>query len=232
MPRPHLRRRLARPDAAESPAARRRVQHDNVLVFALDARDTVFPAERFVALCGDVLGRVRGRPEVVSASCSTMSPIDTAMEGRVLGIPTAAWWCPRRQRRARQHRHTRLLPDVRHPVGSRAPVHGAGHGHVTACRDRQRNRRAQLLRRRRSRWPHHRLGQHARSAPDADRRGRRPRRTAIPERYAAADGLSATRSDSRASAQSHRCRPDRWRSRASLPEWCAATCARSAAMSS
>ncbi len=61
---------------------------DNVLVFALDARDTVFPAERFVELCGDVLGRVGGRPGVVSASCSTMSPIDTAMEGRVLGIPT------------------------------------------------------------------------------------------------------------------------------------------------
>jgi putative ABC transport system permease protein len=61
---------------------------NNVLVFALDARDTVFPADRVVALCGNVLDRVRSRPGVVSASCSTMSPIDTSMEGRVIGIPT------------------------------------------------------------------------------------------------------------------------------------------------
>jgi len=61
---------------------------DNVLLFALDARDTRFPADRVVTLCGDVLDRVRSRAGILSASCSTMSPIDTAMEGRVIGIPT------------------------------------------------------------------------------------------------------------------------------------------------
>jgi predicted permease len=61
---------------------------DNVLVFALDARDTLFPADRVVNLCGDVLERLRSRPGIVSTSCSTMSPIDTSMEGRVIGIPT------------------------------------------------------------------------------------------------------------------------------------------------
>ena len=61
---------------------------DNVLVFALDARDTRFPADRVVPLCGDVLDRVRSRAGILSASCSTMSPIDTAVEGRVIGIPT------------------------------------------------------------------------------------------------------------------------------------------------
>jgi predicted permease len=61
---------------------------DDVLVFALDARDTLFPAEQMVGLCGNVLERLRTRPGVVSTSCSTMSPVDTAMEGRVIGIPT------------------------------------------------------------------------------------------------------------------------------------------------
>jgi predicted permease len=59
----------------------------NVLVFALDARDTSFPAERVAGLCNDVLDRIRSRPGVTSASCSTMSPIDTALEGRILGMP-------------------------------------------------------------------------------------------------------------------------------------------------
>ena len=59
----------------------------NVLVFALDARDTTFPAEGVVGLCGNVLDRLRSRPGIVSASCSTMSPIDTSMEGRVIGVP-------------------------------------------------------------------------------------------------------------------------------------------------
>jgi predicted permease len=59
----------------------------NVLVFALDARDTAFPAGRVADLCTDVLARIRTRPGVISGSCSTMSPIDTAFEGRILGIP-------------------------------------------------------------------------------------------------------------------------------------------------
>ncbi len=61
---------------------------DHVVVFALDARDTTFPADRVSGLCSDVLDRLRRRPGVSSASCSTMSPIDTAMEGRVIGIPS------------------------------------------------------------------------------------------------------------------------------------------------
>jgi putative ABC transport system permease protein len=61
---------------------------DNVVVFALDARDTTFPAARMSSLCTDVIERLRRRPGVSLASCSTMSPIDTAMEGRVIGIPS------------------------------------------------------------------------------------------------------------------------------------------------
>ena len=38
---------------------------DNVLVFALDARDTRFPAERVAGLCGSVLDRLRSRPGVI-----------------------------------------------------------------------------------------------------------------------------------------------------------------------
>jgi predicted permease len=59
----------------------------NLLVFALDARDTAFPAERVVGLCDAVLDRIRTRAGVVSASCSTMSPVDTAFEERILGVP-------------------------------------------------------------------------------------------------------------------------------------------------
>ena len=59
----------------------------NLLVFAIDARDTAFPADRVVGLCNDVLDRIRTRPGVLSASCSTMSPVHTAFEGRILGIP-------------------------------------------------------------------------------------------------------------------------------------------------
>ncbi len=59
----------------------------NLLMFALDARDTAFPLERVVGLCSDVLDRLRTRPGVISGTCSTMSPIDTAFEGRILGMP-------------------------------------------------------------------------------------------------------------------------------------------------
>jgi predicted permease len=59
----------------------------NLLVFAIDARDTAFPAERVARLCSDVIARIRTRPAVSVGSCSTMSPIDTAFEGRILGIP-------------------------------------------------------------------------------------------------------------------------------------------------
>ena len=60
---------------------------DDVLVFTLDSHDTRFPEQRMVALCSDVLSALRGHAGVGSASCSTMSPIDTAFEIRRLGVP-------------------------------------------------------------------------------------------------------------------------------------------------
>ena len=60
---------------------------DNVLVFTLDSRDTRFPERRMVPLCTDVLDGLRGHAGVRSASCSTMSPVDTSFEIRRLGMP-------------------------------------------------------------------------------------------------------------------------------------------------
>ena len=60
---------------------------ENVVIFSLDARDTTFPLERMTALCTETLSRLRGQVPTIAATCSTMSPIDTAFEGRVLGIP-------------------------------------------------------------------------------------------------------------------------------------------------
>lgn len=59
----------------------------NLIIFALDARDTAFPAERVVGLCQDILDRVRSRSAVVSASCSTTSPVGSEFERRILGRP-------------------------------------------------------------------------------------------------------------------------------------------------
>jgi predicted permease len=61
---------------------------DNVLVFSLDARDTTFPLDRLTPLCTETLMRLRRQVQTMAAACSTMSPVDTAFEGRVLGIPT------------------------------------------------------------------------------------------------------------------------------------------------
>jgi|RhiMethySRZTD1v2_1073278.scaffolds.fasta_scaffold00058_8 predicted permease len=61
---------------------------ENVLVFSLDARDTTFPLERMTALCTETLTRLQRQTQTMAAACSTMSPVDTAFEGRVLGIPT------------------------------------------------------------------------------------------------------------------------------------------------
>ena len=61
---------------------------ENILVSALDANDTTFPPERMVELCSSAVERLRDRTGAISGSCSTMSPVDTAFEGRVLGIPT------------------------------------------------------------------------------------------------------------------------------------------------
>ena len=60
---------------------------ENVMVFSLDAHDTTFPLERMTALCTETLARLRRQRPASAAACSTMSPVDTAFEGRVLGIP-------------------------------------------------------------------------------------------------------------------------------------------------
>jgi predicted permease len=61
---------------------------ENLLVFSLDARDTTFPLERMTPLCTDALVRLRRHMVTTTAACSTMSPVDTAFEGRVLGVPS------------------------------------------------------------------------------------------------------------------------------------------------
>jgi predicted permease len=61
---------------------------ENVLVFSVDAQDTTFPLERMTGLCSETLARLRRQSQTIAAACSTMSPVDTAIEGRVLGIPT------------------------------------------------------------------------------------------------------------------------------------------------
>jgi predicted permease len=60
---------------------------ENVLVFSLDARDTTFPLDRLPPLCTETLARLRRQANIMAAACSTMSPVDTAIEGRLLGIP-------------------------------------------------------------------------------------------------------------------------------------------------
>ena len=58
-----------------------------VVLFEIDARDTSFPRERLEALCHDVIARIRTRQDVVSGSCSTMSPVATNAEGRPIAVP-------------------------------------------------------------------------------------------------------------------------------------------------
>jgi predicted permease len=60
---------------------------ENVLLFELNAAGTPFPAERFPALCTDLLDRLRNRRGVISASCSTTSPTHTRGEVRGLHMP-------------------------------------------------------------------------------------------------------------------------------------------------
>jgi putative ABC transport system permease protein len=63
-----------------------------VIVLSLDARDTRLPRERLAPLCADVIAALRKRADVLSGSCSTMSPIDTSSEQRALtfdGMPKA-----------------------------------------------------------------------------------------------------------------------------------------------
>ena len=62
-----------------------RLAADTVLAFAIDANDSGFPQERLVATCTEVLDRLR-QAEITAASCSTMTPLDTAFEVRTLGL--------------------------------------------------------------------------------------------------------------------------------------------------
>jgi putative ABC transport system permease protein len=63
-----------------------RLATDTVLAFAIDANDSGFPLERLAPACTEAIDRLR-QSNVVAASCSTMTPLDTASEIRVLGLP-------------------------------------------------------------------------------------------------------------------------------------------------
>jgi predicted permease len=63
-----------------------RLADDTVLAFGIDANDTAFPLERLVSVCTEAIDRLR-LPGVVTGSCSTMTPLDTVREVRVLGMP-------------------------------------------------------------------------------------------------------------------------------------------------
>jgi predicted permease len=63
---------------------------EGVTIFSLDARDTPVPATRLPDICADVVTRLASRPGVVSGTCSTMSPIATSSEGRVITVDGVA----------------------------------------------------------------------------------------------------------------------------------------------
>ena len=63
-----------------------RFASEDVLAFGIDAVDTSFPLETLPALCDGALARLR-EPGTIAGSCSVMTPLDTAREVRVLGIP-------------------------------------------------------------------------------------------------------------------------------------------------
>jgi predicted permease len=58
-----------------------------VVVFALDARDTAFPAERLGPLCAELVAGLSERPDVVAGTCSTMTPRAPSSEGRAPAAP-------------------------------------------------------------------------------------------------------------------------------------------------
>jgi predicted permease len=58
-----------------------------LVLFELDARDTAFPPERVEGLCGAIVSAIGRRPDVRTASCSTMSPIANNAEGRAVIVP-------------------------------------------------------------------------------------------------------------------------------------------------
>jgi predicted permease len=61
-------------------------RQDLLVLFELDARDTAFQPERLEGLCGDGIQKILRRRGVVSGSCSTMSPVATNIEGRVVRV--------------------------------------------------------------------------------------------------------------------------------------------------
>jgi predicted permease len=64
------------------------VTTNNVLLFALDAFDSPFPAEGMGPLCDELVARLRRQPGVLNGSCSTMIPIDEGSDTYALGLPT------------------------------------------------------------------------------------------------------------------------------------------------
>jgi predicted permease len=60
---------------------------ENVLLFELNIAGAPFQADRFPALCGDLLSRLSRRSGVTSTSCSTTSPTHTRGEIRGLHLP-------------------------------------------------------------------------------------------------------------------------------------------------
>lgn len=64
----------------------RRFATDSVLAFVIDAIDTPFPLERMAGVCTDALERLR-QPDMIAGSCAMMTPLDTAREVSVLGLP-------------------------------------------------------------------------------------------------------------------------------------------------
>ena len=170
-----------------------------VVLFELDARDTAFPPERLEALCADVITRMKGRPEVLSGSCSTMSPIATNTEGRPVVVPGFA---PRQDAPIvfansidGSYFETLGIEILRGRTftpqdGSRAPLVAVISGGMAQV----------LLRRRRSDRPHVQLWPSRGRSADQDC-GRGARRAATVARGAAADGIHALESTQRGRAR-------------------------------
>jgi predicted permease len=59
---------------------------EGVVVFALDARDTRLPRERLGPLCAEIIAKLDARPDVMSGTCSTMSPVDAHSMRRTITI--------------------------------------------------------------------------------------------------------------------------------------------------
>jgi putative ABC transport system permease protein len=61
-------------------------RRDGVVVFELDAHDSTLEAGRVAGVCDSVVQRLTGIVDVLSGTCSTMSPIAGNSEGRVVTV--------------------------------------------------------------------------------------------------------------------------------------------------